>query len=831
MADDVSDTGTFERGLHVLACVLAAATLTLGIVVLFGWHTGNRTLVQVLPQFVPMQYNTALGFVFGGTALLARCLDHRGTAIVAGSLAFIVGALTLVEYIGRLDLGIDELFMEHEVTVKTSHPGRMAPNTAACFALIGLALAWPARNSLQDQRSLLRISLASLAFGLSTVALAGYLTGLETAYGWGNLTRMALHTSIGFILASIGMICLTWSRESSHQARLPAWMPVPIAIAVLTATLCFWQALAAENARIQQQYAELTSLSLLATLMLVVGCLLAVAMAAAAHLAQKSGQRARQVSRANELLQAHRDNLETVVAERTRELETARMAAESANRAKSTFLANMSHELRTPLNAIIGYSEMLAEDLEDGGNPDQVADLRKIHGSGRHLLALINDILDLSKVEAGRMDLYLESFDVGEMIRDVVATVEPLVAKNSNRLETNLGDNLGTVRADLTKVRQSLFNLLSNAAKFTREGTITLSAGRETKADGDRIFMTVADSGIGIPEEKLGKIFEEFSQADLSTTRDYGGTGLGLSITRRFCQMMGGDVTVTSKPGEGSSFTIELPAHVDAREAARSGIAEADNKESPAPLPIGGVLVIDDDADARELLRRALESDGHAVRTAASGSEGLALARQMSPGVITLDVSMPEMDGWAVLRELKADPDLCHIPVVMASILQDQGLGYALGAAEYVTKPVDKQLLLKLVRQLMPGNQPGRILIIDDDPNDRELIRRSLDQLGWEVVEAENGFVGLVRVVEQLPDLIVLDLMMPVMNGFEFLQELRNSERSRDVPVLVLTAKELSSAERDLLSQDVAQVMIKDAAQLDNVLVQIRSAVETHLDR
>jgi signal transduction histidine kinase len=355
------------------------------------------------------------------------------------------------------------------------------------------------------------------------------------------------------------------------------------------------------------------------------------------------------------------------------DLRRAKEAAESANRTKSQFLANMSHELRTPLNAVIGYSEMLREEAQDLALDSFVPDLEKIGAAGRHLLALINDILDLSKIEAGKMELFLEDFAVDDAVREVAATVRPLVEKNGNRLQVECPDDIGTMHADLTKVRQSLFNLLSNAAKFTRQGTITLSIARERKEDRDWIVMRVADTGIGMSPEQQARLFEPFTQADASTTRQFGGTGLGLAITRRFCRMMGGDIEVGSEPGKGSMFTVCLPAVVLPLEPEDTVTVTSEAEHTADAANI--VLVIDDDPNARNLMQRFLAREGFEAVTAASGEEGLAAARRLHPRVITLDVMMPRMDGWEVLTQLKADPNLCDIPVVMLTMVDNRNLG------------------------------------------------------------------------------------------------------------------------------------------------------------
>ena len=386
------------------------------------------------------------------------------------------------------------------------------------------------------------------------------------------------------------------------------------------------------------------------------------------------------------------------------ELLLARREAEAANSAKSQFLASMSHELRTPLNAIIGYSEMLQEEVADLGQTALAPDLEKIHTAGRHLLALINDILDLSKIEAGKTELFLETFEAGAMLRDVTTTVQPLVAKNGNRLVVEEGAGLGTMRADLTKVRQVLLNLLSNACKFTERGTVTLAAAREAPPAGDGapgagdwLVFRVSDSGIGMTPEQLAKLFEAFAQAEASTARRYGGTGLGLAISRRFCQLMGGDITVTSRPGEGSTFTVRLPATVAEKAAEPPAAPRAADAGTGAA---GTVLVVDDDPAARRLLAHHLTREGFRVEEAADGDAALRRAREGRPDVITLDVLMPGMDGWAVLTALKADPEVAAIPVVMLSVVDEKHIGFALGAADYLTKPIAREQLVAVLKKV-----------------------------------------------------------------------------------------------------------------------------------
>jgi signal transduction histidine kinase/CheY-like chemotaxis protein len=523
-------------------------------------------------------------------------------------------------------------------------------------------------------------------------------------------------------------------------------------------------------------------------------------------------------------LEQHSAELEGTVAQRTEELKHAMEAAEDANRAKSSFLANMSHELRTPMNAIIGYSEMLMEDAEDEGNEEAVSDLKKIHGAGTHLLSLINDVLDLSKIEAGKMDIFLETFAIPRMVEEVVSTIDALVKKNDNRLKVDVDPSLEEMRADVTKVRQALFNLLSNAAKFTHEGEIRLVVQGEQEDGVERVRMSVSDSGIGIPPEKIDHVFDEFSQADETTTRDYGGTGLGLPISRRFCQMMGGDITVESTVGEGSTFTIHLPLEVFpvTEEATAAATAvEASAVVAPAPGEERLVLVVDDDPNAQDLLRRTLEGPGVRVVTTGSGDEALQLAQTLRPTAITLDVLMPGMDGWEVLRGLKASPETRDIPVIMITMTDDRELGTALGATEFLTKPVRRDMLVQLLDRHAPADGERRALVVDDKLENREVLRRALENEGWEVNEAENGQVALDIVCRETPSLILLDLMMPVMDGFEFLMEMRKANPTLAIPTVVVTAKDITEEDRRRLNGDVVGLIEKGGLDRESLLAQI----------
>jgi PAS domain S-box-containing protein len=484
----------------------------------------------------------------------------------------------------------------------------------------------------------------------------------------------------------------------------------------------------------------------------------------------------------------------------------ARNLAERANETKSEFLANMSHELRTPLNAIIGYAQILQEDMEDAGQKESLPDLKRIETAGKHLLGLINDILDLSKIEAGRMEVYFEPVDLERLLDDIQSLASPLAAARGNQLEIILPPNPPILNTDYTKLKQSLLNLVSNACKFTQGGKVKLEV---SLPPGQAIFR-VSDSGIGMTEEQLGRLFQAFSQADASTTREYGGTGLGLAITRRLCRLLGGEVTVESTPGVGSVFTItlELADRSDVEPDADQP-ALASSTQASGAADAMHVLLVDDDPQIHHLIGTMLSREGYRVEHASSGGEALARARALRPAVILLDVLMPHVDGWTVLGSLKSDPELADIPVVIVSLLDERPLGLSLGAAEFLTKPVDRNLLIDTVRTFA-GAAGGRMLVVDDNDDDRLAITRALTSNGYEVAGAASGTEALAWLEQNPPPaLLLLDLVMPGMDGFALLDHIRREEHLRGIKVLVMSAKDLTANETSFLLERGGTVIPK----------------------
>ncbi|NRF69493.1 response regulator [Aquincola sp. S2] len=529
----------------------------------------------------------------------------------------------------------------------------------------------------------------------------------------------------------------------------------------------------------------------------------------------------------------NRDLNEALTEQRVRERT---QVLEQASRHKSEFLASMSHELRTPLNAIIGYSEMLQDDAAGLNAAALVPDLRKINAAGKQLLEMINSVLDLSKIEAGKMELYAEWFSLRTLAAEVHAVVQPLAARNHNGFDIRLDAAVDRLHGDKAKIRQVVLNLLANAHKFTEAGGVRLELALEPPtATGAVLRIVVVDTGIGMTAEQIGRLFQPFSQADPRTAQRYGGTGLGLALCRRICRMMGGDVAVYSEPGRGSRFTARvevgiaapvLDAGVPSQDTTTSALAAT---AAPDASPSAGtVLIVDDDPGVRELLQRVLQREGFAVLTAADGDQALQMADAFRPDLITLDIKMPHTDGWEVLGRLAANPRLAGIPVIIISMLDDRKTGYALGAADYLTKPVDRQRLLAALARHHHGKP---VLVVDDDAAMRTMLRRILEAEGHAVVEAENGRVALQLLHTVRPGAILLDLLMPEVDGFEFVAQLRQHDPAHTIPVLIITAKDMTAADRQRLNGSVVRVLEKRGIGHDGLLADVRALVATLLAR
>jgi signal transduction histidine kinase/CheY-like chemotaxis protein len=500
------------------------------------------------------------------------------------------------------------------------------------------------------------------------------------------------------------------------------------------------------------------------------------------------------------------------------ELESARDAAETANRAKSAFLANMSHELRTPLTAVLGYCELLEEEMADAGQDALIDDLKKVELNARHLLGLINDVLDLSKIEAEKLEISQRDIDVRAFVDEVSTSVSGLMVAKDNRFDVRLHPAIGSLHTDDFRLRQILLNLIGNAAKFTERGEIILTVAEEARDR--RVAFTVSDTGIGMSDEQLAGLFQRFQQADQSTTRRFGGTGLGLALTKALTELLGGTISVRSRLGEGTSVTVSLPlrAAIERQEAPVASTAPR------APVSDGSgirILVVDDDSGAREHLFRVLSREGFTVETCADGADVVEKAAEFAPAAVLLDVLMPHMNGWEVLKRLRADARTADIPVIMQTLLDAENVAYALGANGYLRKPFRRSSILHALSGIGTTGAPSAMLI-DDDAEARQRIGRMLRRDGWIVHEHADGQAALDALATERPDVVLVDLVMPVMDGHAFIQAVRRDDEWRDLPIVVLTAEDVADVRVEGLSGMTADIIQKGSMPLAELIARLR---------
>ncbi len=541
-------------------------------------------------------------------------------------------------------------------------------------------------------------------------------------------------------------------------------------------------------------------------------------------------ERNNKVSRALEDLKV----ISKELAVKKEQAEHARIIADEASRVKSSFVANMSHELRTPLNAIIGISELLLEEVSESEDKAYLEPLSRIYNAGKHLLGLISNILDLSKIEAGKMELFMEEGEIISIMQDIAVITEKKKKKNGNKIVFDYQANIGNIKTDITKLKQIIINLIGNACKFTNNGTITVQI-IEINSNQDSmswIQINVQDTGIGIHDEQLSKLFGNFVQADSSTTKKFGGTGLGLAISKKFAEMMGGDITVTSEINKGTTFSIRLPRYSsNHQDNGFAAIPAKDINKATKSIEDFKVLVIEDNETERELIAKYLKSAGYKVSFADNGEEGLAMAEALHPDAILLDIFLPKINGWDVLQSIKKNPKTWDIKVIMISMIEEKNKGYLMGAADYLVKPFNQQKLLVTLSRYVIGNNSGlqdlgKVLLVDDDSNARLILRGALEKFKAEIFEVENGQLAIEHISKDKPNLIFLDLMMPVMNGFEVVNILKQSPEWQDIPVIINTSKELDADEYAKLSGSIVKILHKGQKTIEGLCKEITGTLQ-----
>jgi signal transduction histidine kinase/CheY-like chemotaxis protein len=798
------DPHVTEASLRRIAVACAAATVLIAVLVLIGWALDLRVLKSILPSYITMKANTAVGLGCLGGALILQARAHGVAAgAVSRTLALIAGLIaiaTLAEYLAGVDLHIDELlFADPEGRSGHFPPGRLAPITATTFLLLALAI-WTMGPS-RPQADLLSQAATFVALLAATQALVGYAAGVTYSFGAAFYTQIALHTALALVLLCIALLCLR-----PHVGAMAVFLAAT-AGGAMARRLIVWAVLVPPLINALQLLGQRRGWydADFGTLLRVLGNVVFFSLLVWRSANQLHGLDLRE-----------RKRLELARRE-TFELEERNRRIQEANRLKSEFLANMSHELRTPLNAIIGFTQAVHDDEHVIGQAQRREFLGYVLTSAKHLLQLINDVLDLAKVESGKMEFHHEAVDLTKLVDEVRDVLRTLAARKRIEIQSQIDPAISQVVIDPGKLKQVLYNYLSNALKFTPdEGRVVVRAMPEGE---DAFRLEVDDTGPGIRDEDLGLLFVEFKQLEATLTKKHEGTGLGLALTRRIVEAQGGRVGVKSQIGRGSLFFAVLP-----RKPKEAPIPAAEEARRPAVAGAPTVLVVEDDEKERIWLSETLTAAGYAVEIAATGESAIALCRARSFEAITLDLLLPDMSGWDVLRAARAEGANRATPIMVVSVVPEKATGAGFIIQDYLIKPVRvEELIGALERAGVPADGIQSVLVVDDDPVIIRLIQSSLR--GYRLVFASDGEKGLQAAAAERPAAVVLDLMMPKMDGFEFLRRFRRTEGGQHTPVIVWSTKDLSDDERRQLVPSVQAVLLKTPGSAEALIAELRTFV------
>ncbi len=792
---------------------------------------------EFVAGMTPMAGSTALLFALSGLGLTLLSAGPSPRRLAVTVVAGVVVVAALVNFVDG-DPITDLLDWAFPTATKKTPMSKFTAVFFLMAAAPALSLVGRAGRLVQGLASagVCGVALVSLVF------LLGHAYGVEMFKVYFQLdVGVALLTALAFLALAIGSACALGPDHfplrpfvgNSPRALMLRWLlPIIVGLLVLdTWARCVQLGLSGLRESVRTELALASASLCLVSVVITTLVIIALSRSVGSAIDEAEQRRDAALDQMRETIadlyrtradleQAHHQATEAnrLLNQANQDLAAARDKAEQSSVAKDFFLATVSHELRTPLNHVQGFLQLLElTDLAD----DQRRDLAIIRTAANNLESLVNDLLDYQKMIQGVLTLEPRPFDLRSFVAGLAEAMRSRFTERGTQLVIDCPDDVGVLDADEKRVRQALTNLLTNAAKFTRAGTVTVIVRHESDEAGDRVCLAVEDTGRGLTPEQQTKLFQPFTKL-LSRSENPEGTGLGLALSQRLCRLMGGDLTLTrSEPGVGSTFTILLPATPTAIPAApaRRPVAASIIGPTPGRKPIS-VLVIDDEPEVRELMRRHLTGHGFAVHLAASGAEGLEMVKRLSPDAITLDVLMPGIDGWGTLAALQGDAETAHIPVILITMLDDRSRGVALGAWEVLSKPVNWSRLIDLLQAVEPHTGP--VLVVDDDPSFRAMGERTLQEHGWEVCCAESGPAALVEAARRRPSLVLLDLLMPDMDGFEFLERFRAEAAWRDVPVVVVTAREqLTTEEQARLDEGVLGVLCKGMSDPEGLLREI----------